>query len=137
VCCGDSTGDGGPWSLFRRVLRQWDDVMRGMSLARCALLQYVSPDVVLRVAGYQSSMLQCEQFALLSCRERGAVLWRDVVVDAVEQHIAARGWSHLFTHSVDSGSRLVSDWPLHLLRPFGATACFLCVRFCGRAGKRV
>jgi hypothetical protein len=29
VCCGDSTGDGGPWSLFRRVLQQWDDVMRG------------------------------------------------------------------------------------------------------------
>ncbi len=32
VCCGDSTVDGEsvqPWSLFRRVLRQWDDVMQG------------------------------------------------------------------------------------------------------------
>jgi hypothetical protein len=32
VCCGDLTGDGEsvqPWSLFRRVLQQWEDVMRG------------------------------------------------------------------------------------------------------------
>jgi hypothetical protein len=32
VCCGDSTVDGEsvqPWSLFRRVLQQWDDVMQG------------------------------------------------------------------------------------------------------------
>jgi hypothetical protein len=32
VCCGDLTGDGEsvqPWSLFRRVLQHWEDVMRG------------------------------------------------------------------------------------------------------------
>jgi hypothetical protein len=32
VCCGNLTSDGEsvqPWSLFRSVLRQWDDVMQG------------------------------------------------------------------------------------------------------------
>ena len=99
----------------------------------------VSPDVVVLVVHGRVPVVDAavREARTLACHDRGAVLWRDVVVDAVEQHIAARGWSHLFTHSVESGSRLVSDWPLHLLRPFGATACFLCVRFCWRAGKRV
>jgi hypothetical protein len=46
VCCGDSTGDGEsvqPWSLFRRVLQQWEDVMCGMRLrAACCALHVVS-----------------------------------------------------------------------------------------------
>jgi hypothetical protein len=42
VCCGESTGDGGsvqPWSLFRRVMLQWDDVLQGVwqQLACCLL----------------------------------------------------------------------------------------------------
>jgi hypothetical protein len=79
------------------------------------------------VAGYSSLAVQCESVALVTCSERGAgdrggggtVSWRAVSVETIKQHIASKGWDHVFSCAVDPGPLVVADWPLHLLRPFG------------------
>jgi hypothetical protein len=79
------------------------------------------------LAGYPAVL--GENVALMACHDRGvsssggAVSWRTVSVDMIKQHVVRKGWSQMFSCSVDLGSRLVSDWPpLHLLRPFGTSA---------------
>jgi hypothetical protein len=83
--------------------------------------------VAVMLAGYPAVTVLCESVALMACHDRGvsssggAVSWRTVSVDMIKQHVVRKGWSQMFSCSVDLGSRLVSDWPLHLLRPFGTS----------------
>jgi hypothetical protein len=84
--------------------------------------------------------MQCKNVALVACHDQGigdsgggAVSWRTIPVDTIKQHIVAfKGWGHNFSCAVDSGTLVVGDWPLHLLRPFGTPSPRFVLPLCGR-----
>jgi hypothetical protein len=79
------------------------------------------------LAGYPALLFQ--SVALVACHDNGvgdsgggAMSRSAVSVDVIKQHVVSKGWGDYFSCKVDSGTLVVGDWVLHLLRPFGTSA---------------